>query len=220
MRQVAVEHCDHRGRRPFLRAVDGRGARRAAQGIGDVAGDRDLDAVELGPAAGGDRCAPGGPGCRRRASRSRPSSSSSRKPSAWPSPAPPSLVALPPMPTITRLRPGGDRRQQQLAGASRGRDQGIALLGRDEHQSRGRRHLDHGGLAVAEQAEAGRRPARRAGRSPVASRNEPPVAATRACDRPLAAVGHRHLVDRSRRAQRGPPRAPSRPRPRGPSGSP
>src|SRR5205085_969997 len=36
----------------LLGAVDGRGARGSAQGIGDVAGDRDLDAVQFGAPPG------------------------------------------------------------------------------------------------------------------------------------------------------------------------
>ena len=92
-------------------------------------------------------------------------------------------------------RPGGDGRQQQLAGAPRGRDQGVALRRRHEHQPRGGRHLEHGGPTVAQQAETGDdRLAQRAGHLGFAVR-----AAGRGhqgLDGSLAAVGHRHLVDR------------------------
>ena len=89
----------------------------------------------------------------------------------------------------------------------------IALFGGHEHQPRGRRHLDHGGLTVAQQAEPGdNRLAQRAGHLGLADR----AAGRRdqGVDRPFAAVGHRHLVDRCARASRRPRRAPSPPPPR------
>ena len=189
---------------------------RPAQGIGDIACDGDFD-------------------CRRvrvrrleesiRVSRSRSSAarlqvaassaSSSRKPSAWPSPAPPSLVALPPMPTMSRSRSCCDRRQKQLAGAASCRDERIALF-------RGTRTSpEAAAISITavrpspEQAELGAtwlasRPGNQGLAQGAAGGSDQGV------DRSFTAIGHRHEVNRCFWTRSGARRAPSprRPRPR------
>ena len=47
--QIVIEGLDHRRRRPFLGTIDGGCPIAAAQGIGDVARNADLDAVQFSP---------------------------------------------------------------------------------------------------------------------------------------------------------------------------
>ena len=139
-------------------------------------------------------------------SRSRPRSSSKRKPSAWPQPGTAVVGGAAADADHNPARSRGDRCQEQLAGAARGGDERVALPGGNQHQPRRRRHLDDGGLTVTEQAETGDdRLTERAGHLNFAVR-----AASRRDEglgRSFAAVGHRHLVDRCLGHARTTPRA-------------
>ena len=115
--EVAVEVGDHRRGRPPSAA-----RRRPRPRAGRRAGCRrrrrprprpPSSSRSASPTRRSGRAGPAAPppgrarGPRRRAGGSR---------APGPDPAPPSLVALPPMPRITRLRPGVDRGEEQLAG--------------------------------------------------------------------------------------------------------
>ena len=114
-------------------------------------------------------------------------------------PWPPSVVALPPAATRTRLAPAADRGGDQLAGAEGVGPLRVALLRRQQRQPRGLRHLDDRGLAVAEQRRSSPRSAAAAGRGPRAVRRSPPSAASSTVHRPLAAVGDGTAIGRAAR---------------------
>ncbi len=103
----------------FLRPEDGRRAALAAQRIVDVGHDRDMRLsqarieaarVDAAPA----RRVPAGVG-----STVRPSASTSFRPKPTSRPAPPSLVLLPPSPTMMRRMPASSSSLHQLAHAAR-----------------------------------------------------------------------------------------------------
>ena len=201
MGEVLVEHFDHRGRRPLSAGRRRPSSARPAERIGHVAGDGYLDSVKLMSAPRGSIRAnlPSSPPP---GSSSRPWPSSRWKPRAWPSP---------------RRRHWWHCRRCPRSGASHPRQwppaaarrclawscpSGFSFVAGDEHQARGGRHLDHSGATVAEKTEPG--PDRLAsGPLTVASRYEPPVAATSASTvpSPPSAIGT-WSIDRAGQAAR------------------
>ena len=101
MAQAVIEHGDVFGRRPFLRRESMGGAVWAKERIGDVAGHGDVAVGKtVSRLDAPHKFQHHAIGCS-----SFPVTSRKRQPSALSMPMPPSLVALPPMPTISRRAP-------------------------------------------------------------------------------------------------------------------
>ncbi len=100
-------------------------------------------------------------------------------------PAPPSVVALPPTPSRTVPRAGGDRGRDQLAGSGRRRRERVAVARRDQPQTgRGRGLDDRRAAVLGQQERRVQRTARAArGPRPCAARRRTPGAAPRAFPR-------------------------------------
>ena len=70
-------------------------------------------------------------------------------------PAPPSLVALPPMPMMKFDWFGIERFDDEVSNAPCGGPAGVSGIEVDQCEARGPGHFDHGRLAVAESAPFG-----------------------------------------------------------------
>ena len=168
---------------------------RAAQRVGDVAGDRDLDALQLGTPAGGVDPRQAAQAAAARAELAGLPRRAAGSPGPGPDPAPPSLVALPPIPTITRFAPAAIAASssspvprvvattglRRSAGTSTSPD-AVAISIAAVWPSPSRPNVADDRLA---QRPVDRGLAERAARRRHQRR-----------DRALAAVGHRHPVDR------------------------
>ena len=117
VRQSLVELFDHGRRRAFLWSEDCGCAVGAGQRVGDVAGQYNRRARNARVETGCNRCGRGSASAAPPTGRSRSSASSSRMPRAWAMPAPPSLVALPPSPTMMRSAPWSERIEDQFSDA-------------------------------------------------------------------------------------------------------
>ena len=216
MREISVERLDHLRRRPFLRAVDGRGT------VGPQSGLVTSQATATSTPSS-SRLRPDGSILASRP-RSPPPGSSSRPPAVEQAkaerlargPAPPSLVALPPMPTIRRFAPEAIAASSSSPVPRVVATSGLRFSCGHEHQPRGGRHLDHGGAPVAQRGRTSpdrltERPADRGLAKRAAGRGDQGV------DRSFAAVGHRHAGDRRAGQALATPRAIARAasRPRG-----
>ena len=191
---------------PLLRAEGLGGAEQPGQRVVDVAGRDQLHAGQARPARVRGRGRSAGPAAATR----RPAGRSAVAPSAASSPAPPSLVPLPPRPTTTRRAPAPACREQQLSDAEAW----------TRPRRRRRRQVQAAGLGASRRTPSsptrstvGRhRLAERA-----ADRHRQQLAAERGVqhvDEAGAAVGHRAQVELVAGALPPParPRSPRRPR--------
>ena len=127
----------------------------------------------------------------------------SRAPRARRMPAPPSVVALPPIPSDDLAHARVERRDQHLARAARRRPERVALRGGEPRQPGRLGQLDDGPLAV------GRREPARLDRPPdrVVRRRSPPVPAAGRLDRRRACPRRRRRAARAAARRRGRARA-------------
>ena len=160
------------GPAPFCGAKTAAAPRVAGQRVVDVAGDHDLDGVQPRRPGRWCRCGPGRPARGRRAAAPGPSVSRKRTPSAAARPVPPSVDALPPMPSTIRVGARVQGGADQLAGAAAARRQGgrhVAAAAGQQGQAGGGGQLDDRARADVRSdpppIARPRRPGRRAGRS-------------------------------------------------------
>ena len=141
-----------------------------------------------------------------------PSASSSRAPSACSMPAPPSVLALPPMPSTICRQPGRARPAITSPVPYGARASGVEPVGQQQREPGHVGHLDDRHVVAAPRTPCP--PARRSGpsRGPRPARTGGDGGVQRA----VAAVGHRdlHDLDVRRTRRRSPPRPARRP-PRG-----
>src|SRR5208337_2969387 len=191
--KVAIEPLHHFGRGPFLRSIHRRGAPRAAERVGHVAGHGDGGRAQAGRLAGAFD-----PGQPVQFAPARPKLASlgvEEAEAEYLAQAGSSIVGRAATDAHDHAPGAGlERPQEQLAGSPRGGSQGISQGGRHEPEPRGRSHLERRSASVAQKSKRGDH--RLAERS---SDRDRTIRTTRRRNErrngPLAAVCHRHAVD-------------------------